>query len=65
MGIANAIEAALAVKDDPMYSSRKNPNLHAVAVMVPFTAAFFVRKASSIRAIVDLKGKTVPGGWAS
>lgn len=65
MGIANAIEAALAVKGDPMYSSRKNPNLRAVAVLVPFTSAYFVRKDSSIRTIADLKGKTVPGGWGS
>jgi hypothetical protein len=65
MGFVNAVEATLAIEGHPIFQNRKAENLRAVAVVVPFVVMFYVKKDSPIRTMRDLKGKTIPGGYAS
>jgi TRAP transporter TAXI family solute receptor len=48
-----------------IYQGKPNPKVRAVAIMVPFYAAMFVRKDSDIKSIADLKGKRVPSEYTS
>lgn len=61
----NTIEATMAVAGTDTFEGRKNENVRALTVLLPFPAAFFVRKNSAIHTMADLKGKTLPGGYAS
>jgi TRAP transporter TAXI family solute receptor len=64
-GLANELETSQAVQGIDIYKDKPNPKLRAVAVMVPFYAAMFVRKDSDIKTIADLKGKRVPSEYTS
>lgn len=61
----NALEMTSALTGTDTFEGRKNENLRVVTVLMPFAAAFFVRKDSDVRTMADLKGKTLPGGYAS
>jgi len=61
----NAIEMTSALTGADTFEGRKNENLRVVSVLLPFPAAFFVRKDAAVRTMADLKGKTLPGGYAS
>jgi len=64
-GLANQWEMRLAVKGEGHFKGRAMPNLRAVAIMYPLRIAFFVKKASNIKTIADLKGKTMPDGYVA
>jgi len=57
LGLANAIEVGMAVP--------QNPNLRMVGAVNPVRAGVFVRKASPMKTIADLKGRRVPMGYAA
>ena len=57
LGLANAIEVGMAVP--------QNPNLRMVGAVNPVRAGIFVRKASPMKTIADLKGRRVPMGYAA
>src|SRR5207302_802708 len=57
LGLANAIEVGMAV---PV-----NPKLRMIGAVNPVRAGIFVRKASPMKTIADLKGQRVPMGYAA
>src|SRR3954471_12301071 len=57
LGLANAIEVGMAVP--------ANPDLRMVGAVNPVRAGVFVRKASPMKTIADLKGRRVPMGYAA
>ncbi len=62
----NAWDTTFVVAGKALYEGDKPlKNLRVAAVMTPLRVGFFVRKDSPIRAISDLKGKNVPGGFAA
>ena len=63
-GLANELEAHYAVTGEVIYKEPL-PDLRVVAVLTPLYSVFFVAKDSPIKTIADLKGKRVPGGYAS
>jgi TRAP transporter TAXI family solute receptor len=63
--LANALETRYAVTGTGAYKGRQQPNIRVVSVMLPLRVAIFTRKDSPIKTIKDLKGKRVPGVFAS
>lgn len=63
--LANALETLYAVTGTGAYEGRQQPKIRAVSVMLPLRVAIFTRKDSPIKTIKDLKGKRVPGVFAS
>jgi TRAP transporter TAXI family solute receptor len=63
--LANALETRYAVTGTGAYKGRKQPNIRVVSVMLPLRVAIFTRKDSPIKTIKDLKGKRVPGVFAT
>jgi hypothetical protein len=63
--LANALETRYAVTGTGAYKGRKQANIRVVSVMLPLRVAIFARKDSKIMTIKDLKGKRVPGVFAS
>lgn len=61
----NALETSSAVTGTDTFEGHKNENLRVVSVLLPFPSAFFVRKDSGVKTMADLKGKTLPSGYAS
>ena len=61
----NALETSSAVTGTDTFEGHKSENLRVVAVLLPFPSAFFVRKDSGVKTMADLKGKTLPSGYAS
>jgi TRAP transporter TAXI family solute receptor len=59
MGIANAPETAMAIKE------AKQADVRLVAVAHTLQTAFFVRKDSNLRTIADMKGKRVELGYSA
>jgi TRAP transporter TAXI family solute receptor len=59
MGIANAPETAMAIKE------AKQADVRLLAVAHTLQTAFFVRKDSSFRTIADMKGKRVALGYSA
>jgi hypothetical protein len=57
LGLANAIEVGMAVP--------ANPRLRMIGAVNPVRAGIFVRKASPMKTIADLKGRRVPMGYAA
>ena len=57
LGLANAIEVGMAVPG--------NPTLRMIGAVNPVRAGIFVRKASPMKTIADLKGRRVPMGYAA
>ena len=57
LGLANAIEVGMAVPG--------NPDLRMIGAVNPVRAGIFVRKASPMKTIADLKGRRVPMGYAA
>jgi hypothetical protein len=57
LGLANAIEVGMAVP--------ASPNLRIIGAVNPVRAGVFVRKASPMKSIADLKGRRVPMGYAA
>jgi uncharacterized protein len=65
LGFVNAVETTLAIEGSELFQNRKAQNLRAVSLVVPFVVMFYVKKDSPLRTMADLKGKTIPGGYAS
>jgi hypothetical protein len=63
--LANALETRYAVTGTGAYEGRPQSNIRAVSVMLPLRVAIFARKDSPIQTIKDLKGKRVPGVFAT
>jgi len=59
MGIANAPEAAMAMKEG------KQTDVRLIAVAHTLQTAFFVRKDSGLKTIADMKGKRVELGYSA
>src|SRR3954467_11075654 len=59
MGIANAPETAMAIKE------AKQGDVRLLAVAHTLLTAFFVRKDSSLKTIADMKGKRVALGYSA
>jgi TRAP transporter TAXI family solute receptor len=59
MGIANAPETAMAIKE------AKQADVRLLAVAHTLQTAFFVRKDSSLKTIADMKGKRVALGYSA
>src|SRR5436190_23648241 len=57
LGLANAIEVGMAVP--------ASPKLRMIGAVNPVRAGIFVRKASPMKTIADLKGRRVPMGYAA
>ena len=64
-GLANELETHYAVTGTVIYKGKPQPNLRVVAVLTPLYSEFLVAKDSPIKSIPDLKGKTIPSGYAS
>jgi TRAP transporter TAXI family solute receptor len=64
-GIGNTYEVMDGVVGKGIYEGQVLKDLRVVSVLIPLKVAFFVAKDSPIKSIKDLKGKKVPGGWAS
>jgi TRAP transporter TAXI family solute receptor len=65
VGFANAAELYDAFHGVGTFDKRPNPKLRAVAVIFPLKAGLFVRADSDIKAIKDMKGKTIAYGLTS
>lgn len=63
--LANALETLYAVTGTGAYKGRQQANVRAISVMLPLRVAIFTRKDSPIKSIKDLKGKRVPGVFAT
>src|SRR5438094_4153047 len=59
MGIANAPETAMAIKE------AKQSDVRLIAVAHTLQTAFFVRKDSGLRTIADMKGRRVELGYSA
>jgi len=59
LGLANALEVTTAAE------AARLPDLRLIGVIHPLPTALFVRKASSMRTIADLKGKKVTWGFSA
>lgn len=64
-GLANELETHYAVTGTVIYKGKPEANLRVVAVLTPLYSEFLVAKNSPIKTIPDLKGKTIPSGYAS
>lgn len=64
-GLANHLETAFAIQGSAIYKGRPHPNLRVVTVLSPLHVAIFTKKDSDIKTIKDLKGRVVPGEFAS
>lgn len=64
-GMANHLETIFAIKGSAIYKDRPHPNLRVVTVLSPLHVAIFTRKDSDIKSLKELKGKLVPGEFAS
>ncbi len=62
--LVNELEAYYAVSGTGIYD-KKHPNIRVVSTTIPFRNGIYVRADSDIKTMGDLKGKRVPGGWAS
>jgi TRAP transporter TAXI family solute receptor len=62
-GISNAAELHYLVKGEVIVE-KPNPNLRAVARLVPWYNGLVVKKDSPIRTLKDLKGQPMPSGFA-
>jgi TRAP transporter TAXI family solute receptor len=63
-GVVTSYEVWLAIGGKLVYRG-KNPNVRAVATMVPLTPGIFVRKDSKIQSLTELKGKRISSGFTS
>lgn len=64
-GIANILETVEAANGQGPFQGKKLDNLRAVAILYPFKSVFIVKKDSPIKAIPDLKGKSMPYGFTA
>jgi hypothetical protein len=64
-GLANELETLYAATGQEIYQGRPQKDVRIATILTPFAAGLFARKDSNIRSTKDLKGKRVPGGWAS
>lgn len=64
-GLANELETLYAATGSGIYQGRPQSDVRIAAVLTPFASGLYARKDSDIRSVKDLKGKRVPGGWAS
>ena len=62
-GISNAAELHYLVKGEVIIE-KPNPNLRAVARLVPWYNGLVVKKDSNIKTLKDLKGQPMPSGFA-
>ena len=63
-GTSNTFEAVFAVQGTGNFEGRANPDLRMAALLVPFQVGFMVPEDSDIRAVADLQGRRVAGGYA-
>ncbi|MGQ0662856.1 MAG: TAXI family TRAP transporter solute-binding subunit [Pseudomonadota bacterium] len=64
-GLANILETIEAVGGEGAFGGRKQSNLRAVSAIFPFSVGVFVKKDSNIKAIADLKGRSVGYGFTA
>jgi len=65
-GFSNSYDVVFFVTGTGEYTGRgKQPNIRVVARMIPNLSPMLVRANSDIKSVKDLKGKRVPGGFAS
>lgn len=64
-GLANHLETVYALSGTGLYKGKQQPNLRVVTVIAPLRVTLFVQKDSPIKSLADLRGKRVPGGYAS
>jgi hypothetical protein len=64
-GVVNALETILAKSGSDTFDGKPNPDLRAVAALMPSYVSFVVRKDSGIKSVTDLKGKKLPWGFTS
>jgi TRAP transporter TAXI family solute receptor len=62
-GVSNAAELHYLVRGEVIVE-KPNPNLRAVARLVPWYNGLVVKKDSAIRTLKDLKGQPMPAGFA-
>jgi uncharacterized protein len=63
--IANALEAAEAFTGEGGFAGRPQDGLRVAAVLYPLRVGLFVRAASDIHAIADLRGRRVTAGFSA
>lgn len=65
-GFSNSYDVVFFVTGTGQYEGRgPQPNIRVVARMIPNVSPMLVRASSDIKEVKDLKGKRVPGGFAS
>lgn len=64
-GLANHLEVRQALDGVGLYKGKPQPNLRVISVLAPLRVGLFVKKDSPIKSVADLKGKRVPGDYAS
>ena len=62
---ANVLEMSHALAGTGIYKGQVLSNLRVVTVLMPLRVTFFVKAKSPIKSVKDLKGKKVPGVFAS
>jgi len=63
--VCNVLEIDEATKGEGPYNGRKQANLRVLGVIFPLYSSVFVRKASPIRSLSELKGKRLPYGFSA
>jgi len=64
-GFCNSLELYESFHGVGTFDKRPNPKLRTVAVLFPFVTGIFVRADSPIKAIADLKGRSISYGFQS
>ena len=64
-GLCNIYEATLAYDGDAYFKGRPNKDIRAVSIIFPLRVAIFVKKASDIKTMTDLKGRPMVDGFTS
>lgn len=63
LGVTNALEIVLAAKGEDTFQGQPNTKLRMLTIVFPFRPAMFVKKASPLRTLADLKGKRFAAGF--
>jgi len=64
-GLVNHWETVQAMTGTGLYKGKPQPNLRVIGIIAPLRVTLFVKKDSPIKTIADLRGKRVPGDYAS
>ena len=62
-GVANHSQLASAARGVGLSEGKPHPNLRMVATLVPVWTGFYVRDASGIKTVAELRGKRIAGGF--